>query len=173
MPWLTTAMFVAVMVGAMISDVRTNRIPNRLIGVGLVLALTLQAVSGFGALGAAALGAGLALVIAFPMFALGVIGGGDAKLFLVVGAFMGPGGFVYALLASAIVGGLLAIVVAIHRGAILPVLLGCKDLVVHAVTLGRRGGRPTLDQPGAITVPYGAAIALGSIAAWLLLPGAA
>lgn len=170
MQLITTVIFVAVMGAALMADVRTNRIPNGVVGIGFMLALILQVLSGFGALGGAVLGAGLALLIAFPLFALGAMGGGDAKLFIVVGAFMGPVGFFYALLASAITGGLLAVMVALRRGVILPVLLGSKDLLVHALTFGRSGTRPKFGDPGAITVPYGAAIALGSVATWFLLP---
>jgi Flp pilus assembly protein protease CpaA len=35
-------------------------------------------------------------------------------------------------------------------------------------TLGRRGKRTTLQTPGAVSVPYGVAIALGTIAALYL-----
>lgn len=173
MPLVTSTIFVAVMGIALISDVRANRIPNVLIGAGLVIGLTLQAVSGPGALGNAVLGAGLALILAFPLFALGALGGGDAKLFMVVGAFMGPAGFLQALLASALVGGLLGLAVAARRGVIVAVLLGCRDLIIHAVTFGRNGSRPKLGDPGAITIPYGAAIAVGSVAAWFLVPAGA
>lgn len=167
---LTTAAFIAVMGVALVSDIRTHRIPNALIGAGLVVALALEGAAGFGALSAALLGAALAFLVAFPLFALGAIGGGDAKLFLVVGAFMGPAGFFYALLASAIAGGVLAVAVSARRGVILPMLLGCKDLVVHTVTFGRSGARPSFEDPGAVTVPYGVAIAVGSVATWFLLP---
>lgn len=169
---LTSAIFTMVMATAMVWDVRTNRIPNIVIGIGVFLAVALQGVSGFGALGATLLGGGVALVVGFSLFALGAIGGGDAKLFMVVGAFMGPVGFFYAFLASAIVGGVLAIAVAVRRGVVVPVLLGCKDLVINAFTFGRAGMRPSSDKAYAVTVPYGAAIALGSVATWFLLPRA-
>ena len=168
MQMLTTIVFVAVMAAALTMDVRTNRIPNTLVLAGLGAGLALNAVAGWAALGAGLAGAGLALAVTFPLFALGAIGGGDAKLFMVVGAFLGPYGFFLALLASAVVGGVLGVAWSIRRGVILPVLLGCWDLLVHAVTLGRRGSRSTLDTPGAVTIPYGAAIALGSVATWFL-----
>ena len=102
------------------------------------------------------------------MTGLTAIGGGDAKLFAVVGAFMGPKGFAAALLASAVVGGVLAIVVTLRRGVLLAVLLSCRDLLLRALTLGRFGERLTLASPGAITIPYGVAIAVGSIAVWFI-----
>ena len=36
------------------------------------------------------------------------------------------------------------------------------------LTLGRFGERLTLASPGAITIPYGVAIAVGSIAVWFI-----
>jgi len=49
-----------------------------------------------------------------------------------------------------------------------------RDLGLNALTLGRAGERVTLDSPHALTIPYGAAIALGSLAVWFLLgPGGA
>jgi prepilin peptidase CpaA len=160
------------MVVAMVADVRRNRIPNTLVGAGLLVALGLHALSGWAGLANGLLGAGLALLLTFPLFALGAIGAGDSKLFMVVGAFMGPEGFFLALLASAVVGGVLGVAAAVRRGVILPVLLGCRDLLVNALTLGRRGSRTRLGSPGAITIPYGAAIAVGSVYTWFLLgPG--
>lgn len=164
-----TISFVVIMAGAMFTDVRENRIPNRLVLAGLALALVLRAVAGWSPLLNGVLGLGLALLMTVPLFALGAIGGGDSKLFGVVGAFMGPQGFLMALLASAVVGGMLGVAAALRRGVILPVLLACKDLFVNAVTLGRHGSRMRLSSPGAITIPYGAAIAVGSVATWFLL----
>ncbi len=168
MSLIPTLCFVAVMAIAMISDVRTGRIPNRLVVAGFAIALVLQATLGVTALIDGLLGAGLAILVTLPFFALGAIGGGDSKLFAVVGAFTGPAGFIIALLASAVVGGVIGVAAAIRRGVMIPVLLGCKDLMLRIVTFGRRGERMTLDSPGAITIPYGAAIAIGSIAAWFL-----
>jgi prepilin peptidase CpaA len=169
MTQITTVVFISIMAVAMFADVRTNRIPNAVVGAGLVLALVLQSAAGWSALGSGFLGAALALLLTIPLFALGAIGAGDSKLFAVVGAFMGPQGFIMALLASAVIGGVLGVGAAIRRGVILPVLIGCKDLVVHALTLGRHGARTTLETPGAVTIPYGAAIAVGSVAAWFVL----
>jgi len=35
------------------------------------------------------------------------------------------------------------------------------------VTFGRIGDRRTLSTPGAVTVPYGVAVAAGAVTAWL------
>jgi len=110
-------------------------------------------------------------VLTFPLFALRAMGGGDVKLFGVVGIFMGPAGFFAALLASALVGGVLGLAAALRGGVILTALLRTRDLALRAATMGSSGERLTLDTAGAITVPYGAAIALGSIAVWFFYPG--
>jgi Flp pilus assembly protein protease CpaA len=99
------------------------------------------------------------------------MGGGDVKLFGVAGVFLGPAGFLLALLASALVGGVLGLVAAIRDGVVVTALLRTRDLGVRAATLGRSGDRMTLDSAGAITVPYGAAIAIGSLVVWFLYPG--
>jgi prepilin peptidase CpaA len=165
---VTTAAFVLIMAAAMWQDIRTNRIPNKLTLAGFVAALAFRALLGLGALGSGLAGAALALVLMLPLFALRAIGGGDAKLFVVVGAFLGPLGFLLALLASAVVGGLIGITAAMRRGVILPILIRCRDLLLHGATLGRAGERQTIDTPGALTIPYGAAIAIGSVAVWFI-----
>jgi len=58
--------------------------------------------------------------------------------------------------------------VMIHGKVWLPVLLNCKDLLLNLFTLGRIGERPSLDSPGAIKIPYGVAISVGTLAAWFL-----
>ena len=168
---LATAAFVVLMITAAVWDVTQRRIPNRLVLAGLIAGLLVRSLEGWGALGTGLAGAGLAFALTFPLFMLRGLGGGDVKLFTAVGAFTGPLGFAAALLASAIVGGVLAVVLAIRRRVLLPVLLNVKDVAVNAMTLGRAGERITLDTPGALTVPYGAAIALGSLVVWFLQPG--
>ncbi|MGH7500910.1 MAG: A24 family peptidase [Longimicrobiales bacterium] len=170
---LTTIAFVAVMVAALGWDVATRRIPNALVLVGLLCALALRSAVGPGALWSGMLGGTMAFAITLPLFALRAMGGGDVKLFAAVGAFLGPAAFLSAFVASALVGGVLGIGYAVRRGVLLPVMLGSKDLLVNAATLGRAGERPKLGKAGALTVPYGAAIAIGSLAVWFLSGGGA
>jgi Flp pilus assembly protein protease CpaA len=69
---------------------------------------------------------------------------------------------------TAVAGGVLALAEAGRRGVILPVLFRSRQLVGHWATGGRSGERLTLASPGAVTVPYGVAIAVGGLAAWFL-----
>lgn len=163
-----TVAVVAVMSLALGWDVRTRRIPNRLTLVGLVLGLLLRAPLGFEALLTGVGGAGIALLIGFPLFALGGIGGGDAKLLMVAGAFLGPQGLLVAGLAAGALGGLMAIFTIVRSRVWLPVLLSSKDLLINLATLGKAGARPSLDSPGAVKIPYGVAISLGTLLAWFM-----
>jgi prepilin peptidase CpaA len=159
---LNAGLIAVVLVGVW-TDVRTRRIPNGLTAFALLAALAVRAVFGLAALLDGVLGAGLALVLLLPLFALGGVGGGDAKLLVAVGAFLGPGGFLVALLATAIAGGVMSLVYAVRRGVILPVLLNTRGLLKYVVTGGRSGERSTLATPGALSVPYGVAIAAGTL----------
>jgi prepilin peptidase CpaA len=159
------------MAAAGIWDLVQRRIPNALVVSGLVLGVGIRFIVSDHSLITGLLGAGLALALTFPLFALRAMGGGDVKLFAVTGMFLGPTGFFAALLLSALAGGAIGLFAALRGGVILPVLLRTRDLGVNALTLGRAGERLTLDSPEAITVPYGAAIAIGSLAVWFVLGG--
>jgi prepilin peptidase CpaA len=180
---LHLTLLTAVLAAAVYTDVRERKIPNGLVLAGLVAGLLVAALqsagwwaavpAAAGSIGAALAGAGLGLAAGVAFFALGALGAGDGKLLAVVGAFLGPVGLFVAILYGGIAGGLLALGAAVRRGTILPVLLRTWDVALHLVTFGRRGERWTVDSPGAVSVPYGVAIALGALVAWFLpgLPG--
>jgi prepilin peptidase CpaA len=159
---LTVAVLLTALVGC-VHDLRDRRIPNALTIGALVTALGLRAVFGGDEFAEGLMGAGVALGILLPLFFMGGVGGGDAKLLIAVGAFIGPKGFIVALLATAIAGGVIALAYSIRRGVILPALLNTRGLLTWVVTGGRRGERTTLQMEGAVSVPYGVAIAAGTL----------
>jgi prepilin peptidase CpaA len=163
-----TGAFVCALVVAAATDLRSRRIPNLLTLTALLVALLLRAFLGGGMLVEGLAGAGLALAVMLPLFAMGGVGGGDAKLLIMVGAFLGPKGFFVALLATALVGGLMSLVAATRQGVVLPVLFNTGGLLKWVFTLGRRGERTTLGSSHAVSVPYGVAIAIGSVVALYL-----
>ncbi len=165
--WVVSSAALVGLVGfAAWTDVRSRRIPNRLTLGILVSGLVLRALDGLGPLAEGLLGAGLGLAIAVVLFGLGAMGGGDGKLLIGVGAFLGYEQYVGALLLIAVLGGVLGLFEAVRRGIILPAALNAVGMVRRWVTFGRGGVVRTVDTPGAVTVPYGVAIALGTIVWW-------
>jgi prepilin peptidase CpaA len=163
MEFILLSVLVMVVAVAVWTDVRKRRIPNALTATALILALGLRAALGSGALLDGFLGAGLALVVLLPLFAMGGVGGGDAKLLIAVGAFLGPQQLFVALLATAVAGGVIAVAYAIRRGVVLPLILNTGGLVKYVVTLGHGGERTTRTSAGAVNIPYAVAIAAGTL----------
>jgi prepilin peptidase CpaA len=159
-----------------VTDVRTARIPNRLVLAGLVLApLAALAHGGLAGLAAALAAAGIALAIGFAGFALGAVGGGDAKFLMVGAALVGLPQLVPYLLAAGALGGLLAIGTIVWQRRGIEATVMTLDLAKSAATLGRKGYRGRVGDEGRMAVPYGVAIAAGALivqftpfAAWVL-----
>lgn len=162
---LLDAVLLVVLAASAWTDLRSRRIPNALTVGGLVVALGIRATMGWAALGDGLIGTAVALLVIVPLFATGGFGGGDAKLLAAVGAFMGPGGFLIALLCTALAGGLLALAATIRRGVVLPALLNTRSLMTYVFSGGRRGERTTLDMPGVRSIPYALAIGAGTVIA--------
>ncbi|MBA5639936.1 prepilin peptidase [Duganella sp. LX20W] len=156
-------------------DVRTRRIPNRLVFGGAVAGLAFQTLlpagaglfaSPFGALGLlnglAGLGLGLALLL--PLYMLGAMGAGDVKLMAMSGAFLGPHDVLGAALLTLMAGGVLALTVALASGRMGQVLANLRQLLLHALVRAGTGGTARLDAPPAPTgkLAYAIAIAAGT-----------
>lgn len=161
-----SVLLVLVMLGASWTDLRSRRIPNWLTISGIIAGLVIRMWMGPGPVLSGLLGVALALLLALPFFVAGVLGGGDAKLLMAVGAFMGPGDLAAASLVIALTGGLVALVEAARRGVLLPTLVACGSLIVSWVTFGRRPASRSAAGGERLTVPYGIAIAVGSLLWW-------
>lgn len=158
--------FVTLTGAAAYYDVRYRRIPNVLTVTGLLVAFGLRAAEGVDPLVAGFAGAAIAALVSVPLFTVRALGGGDGKLLIAVGGFMGPHRLLGALLLIALIGGIMALIDALRRKIVLPVLLNTVDLMKRIVTLGRVGSRLELSAPGSVTIPYGVAIALGGLLWW-------
>ncbi len=102
--------------------------------------------------------------IFFLLFLLGGMGGGDVKLMAAVGAWAGTAQAVAILIASAIVGGILAVCYIVLRRQMFRTLLNTAKLIRHHLSFGLKP-HPSLNirQPSSLRVPYGLAIALGTL----------
>jgi prepilin peptidase CpaA len=167
--WLehvTSGVFLIMMLTAAAWDLKFRRIPNLLTVSGLLLALVMRGIQGTDPLIDGVIGAGMAALVSLPLFAVGALGGGDGKLLIAVGGFMGPARLAGALLMIALFGGVMGVLDAYRRGVLAPVILNCLDLIKHWATFGRAGRRMALAMPGAVTIPYGVAIAAGAVTWW-------
>ncbi len=160
-----TVVLVAGLIAATVIDIKTRRIPNVLTATmaGLGFAMALTRVSGISP-GAAALGFVLGLALMLPGHALGATGAGDVKLMAAVGAFMGPALVLTAFLATAVAGGVLAIVVAMRRGRLATTLAHTGKLV----TAPSSTKKALETESRANRFAYGPAIAIGSMVALIV-----
>ncbi len=163
---VVSCVFVALMGAALWSDATTRRLPNRLTLTAILVGLATRLALGPDAVLAGLVGILLGVALSLPLFALGAIGGGDVKLVAAAGAFLGPRELVWALLLGAALSLVVAVEEITRRKVAVPVLYRTRDLVLHLVTLGRKGQRPHPDAAGAVKIPYGVAIAAGAVLAW-------
>ena len=140
--WAIAIGLTAVLAFAAITDVRVRRIPNwtvlACLGLFAGWALVHPLSWDLWALGAGA----IAFAVSFVLYSMGLVGAGDSKLFAAVALFTGMGGLLLLALATAVVGGVVAViglVVRPTRGLALLTMKGKGDF-----------------GPG---VPYGVAIA--------------
>ena len=152
---VTTAavcVFPALMVLAALSDVATMTIPNR-ISLALVPTFFVAAWLSHLTLTDTALHAGVgfaALALGIAGFAMGWLGGGDAKLIAAACLWVGPAATAPFLVATAFAGGVLALG-----------LLGARQVPTPFSARGPEWLKRLLLPQGAI--PYGVAIAAGAL----------
>ena len=153
------------LVAAVLIDVRSRRIPNWLTA-SLAGAGFLMAVVGFSGLtlGQAALGFGLGLLLMLPGHALGATGAGDVKLMAAIGTILGPSMVFSAFLATAVAGGIFAVIVALRRGRLHATLDGTRQLIASPTQ-----GKQAIESAGRSNrFAYGPAIAVGTLIAILM-----
>ena len=169
---LLQAVLVLTVVTAAIYDLRYRRIPNWLVLGGLVLGVglntTLYAVAGmqFAGLTRALLGMGLALLIYVPLYALRAMGAGDAKLMAAVGSIVGPGNWIGLFVVTALIGGLVAVVVLLFASRIRKTFWNLGWIineVLHFRAPYHSSEELDVRSAKAMRMPHGAVIALGAI----------
>lgn len=141
------------------ADLRTRRIPNPLIAMGLVAGILGQALLEGGAgLASAGSGALVGLLCLLPFYATGSMGAGDVKLMAVCGAFLGPLMVFLAAAASLLIGGAIGLFW-YFRYEQEPA--EASSLAIREPVGGQeRNGAPAVAPAG---IPYALAIAAGSL----------
>ena len=79
-----------ILMAAVYTDYRQNRIPNWIIVFGIVSGLLISFIhNGIGQMCEGLLGMILPVVLLYPVFMIGGLGAGDIKLFAVAGSYLG------------------------------------------------------------------------------------
>jgi prepilin peptidase CpaA len=158
-------------VAAAIIDVQQHRIPNRLTYPGIICGFAVRGLFfGLKGLATAAAGCLLAGGIMFLFYVVRAMGAGDVKLMAALCAFVGPHDAVGVLLATAIFGGVLGIAYAIYRRRIGSTLRNVGSVLrFHAWAGLQAHPELNLDNPSALRMPYGLAIALGTLYTFLAM----
>lgn len=162
--WIAILIVVAMPV-AMITDLSTRRIPNLLTFPLVVAAIATRIYfQGWPGLGLALTGAMLAPISLVILHGGKRPGMGDLKLAAGVGAALGPITAVASMLATALIGGVLAIVWMMRPGGLLADLL--PTLLPRVAALGKNepgAGSDSTTNNALQTMPYGVAIGLGAM----------
>ncbi|SIN80023.1 A24 family peptidase [Halodesulfovibrio marinisediminis] len=150
-------------------DIRLQIIPNALVLPAILFFWAAHGVwGGWPDFSSAAMGTGLAFLLFLLPYAIGVIGAGDVKLFMAVGACLGPNYTITAFLLTALAGGIYALFVLLtHKGALLNFLRKTRDWILVSIGLRRFALFPEEEQPMPMLC-YGVAIAGGTVATLLL-----
>ena len=161
---LAGAAFTLLLVAACASDLRSRRIPNRIVGTlalgGFVYALGTMAP--LAAIGYAIGGSALGLVLWVPFWFGRVLGAGDVKLVAASGAWLGAAGVLEASLLGAAAGGVLAVWALTRHGGI---AAGAARFGAWMMASRATGTLVQELTPRERRVPYGLAIATGAVAA--------
>lgn len=151
---------------AAVFDLKTRRIPNILTGssilIGLLLHLALGGWSEFGlSVAAAGIGGGVFLIL----YLAGGMGAGDVKLMTGVACIVGYHSVLELLLATMIMGGIFALVLAVGHGKVKETFRNIIALIVHHRFEGLTP-HPDLNVKNTHTLrlPYAIAIASGCLA---------
>jgi len=141
---------------AAISDTLSMTIANR---ISAILVLTFVVVAPLSGMGWAAFGwhfaaAGLVLAATFCLFAMGGMGGGDAKLLAATALWMGMGPALFEYLVyTSLAGGALTLLILAYRGSPFAALTGHNMFLRHFAS-------------NSSGVPYGIALGIGGMIAF-------
>jgi prepilin peptidase CpaA len=173
-PILTVGSVICVSLAAVI-DVATRRVPNWLTIPGLCMGVCINGyLSGVEGVKSSLLGVGAGFLLLFFAYLLGGMGAGDVKLLSAVGSFLGPRLVFYSFVWMALAGGVLAVFVLLYKKAFSQTFRNLKSLLWGWILRTHEDGVDiSLKNPSLLKLPYGVAIAIGTILAIFIqrIPG--
>lgn len=157
--WWPTLIVLAV---ATFTDLRSRRVPNWLVLPFLLAGIAVSGwLHGASGIGHSIAGMGVGLLIYGVLYWMGGMGAGDVKLCAAIGAWIGPNQLFFALVITAIAGGIMALCWAAFGGFLGDLFTGAGELVFDWKTSG--GPDRALDNPLKRKMPYVPAIAIGTL----------
>src|SRR5579864_3160529 len=167
LPLVLRAVLVVIVVTAAAYDLKYRRIPNWLVLTGLILGFGLNTfLFEWTGLVHAAEGFGLALLIYFPLYLLRAMGAGDAKLMAAVGSIVGWGNWLAIFVATAVIGGVLGVIVLLFAGRIRKTFWNMGWIlneILHFRAPYHSSQELDVRSAKGMRMPHGVAIALGSL----------
>ena len=161
-----------VLIIAMITDIRSNRIPNWLTLPAIITGLGINLISAgtggvlFGIEGLL-LGIGLFIVL----YIMGGMGAGDVKLMGAVGAMLGPQMVLWAAFYTAIAGGVYAIAIIVFHPRARATRVALMEMIKGFIYSRSLRYNRLVSEEKPPKLCYGVAIAIGSIAEVILKSG--
>lgn len=159
--WVLPALLAAV---AGYTDYRWRRIPNWLTVPGLLLGIAVNsAAHGWRGTKESLLGAGLGLLLLLPFVLVRSLGAGDWKLIGALGAFLGPQQLIAILFATLLIAGFMALILVIWKKRVRQTFRNIGRMLAAMASLRLPGQELTLENPAALKVPFGVAVAIAVI----------
>jgi prepilin peptidase CpaA len=163
------AVLLAMVLAAAVYDVRYRRIPNWLTLAGVLAGVALNGFLDQGRPGlfvSSLLGLAMAFGVYFVLYALRAMGAGDVKMMAAVGAIVGWRDWFGVFIITAIIGGIMALILVAMRGRVKKTLWNVAFILSEL-----KGGRPAymrreeldVKNPKALGLPHGAVIAVGTV----------
>jgi prepilin peptidase CpaA len=167
---LANILLILLTLTCLITDIKYRKIYNSVLLPALIIGIVLNIYGiGINGLYFAIKGFSLGLAILLIPFIMGGIGAGDVKLLAVIGAIKGPEFVFYAALYMAVAGGLLATIHLTYKGRLLSsvkkILQGFWIMILTKFKVISFD----LDFEEDNMFPYGIAITIGSITAFLIM----
>lgn len=153
------AVISALLLGAVIYDTVSHRLPNYYLLLGLLVAIGWQAwTAGWGGIISGGAGFLTGFALFFPFYVLGGMAAGDVKLMAVVGSFIGVAGALWAVAYSLMAGSVLGVIYLLYKGH-----LGKFMVRYWAMAATRSRIAAEEDDAARHRFPYAIAIAAGTL----------
>jgi prepilin peptidase CpaA len=163
-PYLDTLLLLMVAAAA-INDLASRRIPNRLLAAGTAGALVLHLMSPqpLSALLSWAGGACVGLLVFLPFYLVRGMAAGDVKMMAAVGAFTGPSEALHIAILAWCAGGAMALAIIVVKGRLRMAVSNLWAILKPALLRLPGGLSAGATRPSAGSMPYGVAIAAGTV----------